>query len=68
MEDELNYENVTEVSRSYQKMEEIGRTKKYDTQRILILSKNFLINNCLDYDKENKYYNWKPYNIRGKKT
>ena len=67
MEDELTYDNVIEVSRSYKKMEEIGLHKKYDTKEILITARNFLINNCLDYDKDNKCYTCKPYHIRGRK-
>ena len=68
MEDEITYENVTEFSRSYKKMQEIGLHKYYDTKEILILAINFLKNNCIDYDKEHKYYTCKPYHIRGKKT
>ena len=68
MGDELTYENVIQVSQSYKQMEEIGNTKKYDTKQILINSVNFLRNNCIDYDKDNKCYTCRPYHIRGKKT
>ena len=67
MEKELTYENVTSVSRSYKQMEELAIHKKYDTKQIMINSINFLKNDCLDYDKDNKCYTCKPYHIRGKK-